>query len=130
MERVERIERNESKIMLPTPPVRHSALATIMATKVTASNQSENNTNENDTNKSDANNVGDGLDDSHKNENDEKSSEPNEVNKTKISHTYSAVVKKQKEKERNNLDNKVIFSRLCVYNCFTIMFNFDELVPS
>lgn len=81
MERMERIERSEPKIMLPTPPARPSAIATAMATKVTTANQSENsNSNENDPNKSDTNNIGnDGLNDNNKNENEKKPGEPNEV---------------------------------------------------
>lgn len=85
LDRMERIERSEPKIMLPTPPLRPSTIATAMATKVPTANQSENSSsNENDPNKSDTNNIGgDGLNDSneHENENEDekKPGEPNEV---------------------------------------------------
>lgn len=70
IERMERPERNsEQRIMLPTPPIRPSALT----------NQSENGSNANDRNKTDTNNTGDGLSDSNKDDNERKSSEPNEV---------------------------------------------------
>lgn len=67
-ERMERPERSETKIMLPTPPVRPSAIT----------NQSENSSNAiNDRNKTDTNNTGDSLSDSNKDET--QSGEPNEV---------------------------------------------------
>lgn len=82
LDRMERIERSEPKIMLPTPPVRPSTIATAMAAKVPTANQSENSSsNENDPNRSDTNNGSDGLNDSNKNEDEDekKPGEPNEV---------------------------------------------------
>lgn len=65
---IERIERNDTKIMLPTPPIRKSA-----------ANQSESDSNASNRNKSDTNNIGDEPNDSNKMENEKKPGEENEV---------------------------------------------------
>lgn len=71
---MERIERNDSKIMLPTPPIRKSPLATASA------NQSEDHSITSiDRNKTDTNNTVDGHDDSNKSETEPTATEPNEV---------------------------------------------------
>lgn len=71
---MERIERNDSKIMLPTPPIRKSPLATASA------NQSEDHSITSiDRNKTDTNNTVDGHNDSNKSETEPTATEPNEV---------------------------------------------------
>lgn len=78
---MERMERNDTKIMLPMLPIRKSpasSTAAAVAGSTATGNQSENHNNTNsDRNKVDANNSGDSLSDSHNVE--QKSSEPNEV---------------------------------------------------
>lgn len=80
---MERMERNDTKIMLPTPPIRKSPAAVVAATASatatpSSANQSENHNNTNsDRNKIDTNNTDDDLNDSHNAE--KMSSEPNEV---------------------------------------------------
>lgn len=78
---MERMERNDTKIMLPTPPIRKSpasSTAAVVASTIPTGNQSENHNNTNsEQNKIDTNNTGDGLSDNHNVE--QKSSEPNEV---------------------------------------------------
>lgn len=85
MERIERTDRSDSKIMLPTPPVRKSPAG------IPTANQSEDHSNISiDRNKTDTTNAGNGLNDSNKVESEQKSGEPTtevrQINREKKKH--------------------------------------------
>lgn len=72
VERMDRMDRNESKIMLPTPPVR----------MLPTPNQSNTDNNASDRNKADANNIGNSRNDSDKADAVQKTTEQSEVGQT------------------------------------------------
>lgn len=116
MERMERTDRNDSKIMLPTPPIRKSPLATASA------NQSEDHSITSiDRNKTDANNTGDGLNDTNKTETEPTSAEPNEVRDRE-----SACIK-YAPPINDNCDNNVDFL-LISFSYICISFNDNVVV--